>query len=270
MAEGAGLSLNELVLLTLHEELYHRGVLPMIEHCTAVAVGPPATADGSTLVGQTWDWMESVFGMSSIVEWKRNEGPSLLAYGFPGLWVGAGMNSAGVALTWTSADLGVHKLGVRVGVPSYVFLAHLLYQDNMDAVIREANKNMHAGWFTFVMAGPDGRLLNVEGSPAGVAVEESKGQLVRIGFGTRQMTSTSPGKPVKQHARCEKMLAHLAARGEKIDQRFLQHVFEDPQCGISVGRPTIDMMVYNTTARRALLSRGPAYDVSWKEFSFES
>jgi isopenicillin-N N-acyltransferase like protein len=98
MAEGSGVELDELVLITLHEELFHKGVLPKVDHCTAVAVGPPDTADQCTYVGQTWDWMESVFGMSSMLHWRRSEGPSVLAYAFPGLWVGAGLNSAGLAL----------------------------------------------------------------------------------------------------------------------------------------------------------------------------
>ncbi|MCI0457128.1 MAG: C45 family autoproteolytic acyltransferase/hydrolase [Gemmataceae bacterium] len=64
VAEGSGLTLAELTLLTLHEELYHKGQLPKVEHCTAVAVGPPDTADGNTYVGQTWDWMPSAFSAS--------------------------------------------------------------------------------------------------------------------------------------------------------------------------------------------------------------
>src|SRR5262249_28453416 len=46
LAEGAGLKLDEIVLITLHEELHHKRVLPKVPHCTAVAVGPPDTADG--------------------------------------------------------------------------------------------------------------------------------------------------------------------------------------------------------------------------------
>src|SRR5688572_9621191 len=48
VAEGSGLTADEVVLITLHEELYHRGALPKVPHCTAVAVGPPDTADGRT------------------------------------------------------------------------------------------------------------------------------------------------------------------------------------------------------------------------------
>src|SRR5262245_57326763 len=36
LAEGAGLKLEEVVLMSLHEELSRKGVLPKVDHCTAV------------------------------------------------------------------------------------------------------------------------------------------------------------------------------------------------------------------------------------------
>lgn len=268
MAEGSGRSLEEHVLITLHEELYHRGVLPPVPHCTAVAVGKPETRDGSTYVGQTWDWMPSVAGMSDLVEWQRDDGPSLLAYGFPGLWVGAGLNANGLALCWTSADLGKKNQMPRVGLPSYVFLAHLLYQESLDAVMEAARRNKHAGWFTFVMADGNGRLLNVEGSPAGIAVEESQGRLIRISYGTRQMTATPADQPIKRHPRCVSMDDLLERTAGKTDLTVMQQNFGDPSRGICVGKNTIDMMVFDTTRRTAHLSRGPEYGTAWKTYAF--
>lgn len=291
VAAGAGVLPQEVVLLALHEELYHRGPLPGVAdpgrvesstggrsgeggashgHCTAVAVGPPLTSHGGTYVGQTWDWMQSVCGLSSIVEWRREEGPSVLAYGFPGLWTGAGMNSAGVALCWTSANLEQKDFPPRVGVPSYLLIAHLLYQDNLDAALEQARLDKHAGWFTFVMGDGAGRLASVEGSPAGVAVEELTGQLVRVGYGTRKMTSTADGQDVPRHPRCQKMSNHIDVASGSIDLRWLQSTFEDPACEISVGAPTIDLLAFDTTRKVAYLSRGPAYEVAWREFRFSA
>ena len=123
IAEGAGLSFDEVMLINLHEEFYHRTGVPKHGHCTAVAVAPSDTGNGQTYVGQTWDWMESVAGLSSVVEWQRQEGPSVLAYGFPGMPMGAGLNSAGIALCWTSANLEDHQTQPRVGIPAYVLIA---------------------------------------------------------------------------------------------------------------------------------------------------
>jgi hypothetical protein len=266
-AEGSGLKFEEVVLITLHEELYHRGALPKVPHCTAVGVAPPDAAR-NTLVGQTWDWMETVAGMSSLVEWRTGDGPDVLAYGFPGLWAGAGLNSKGIALAWTSADLGTKSLGARVGVPSYALIAHLLYQESLDAVVKEVQRNRHAGWFTFVMGDASGRLVSIEGSPKKIHTEDMKGRLVRVGFGTRAMTGTPEGKPVAFHPRCQKTYDHLEAAAGKIDAAKLQSLFADPKCDVSVGKGTIDLMVFDCTAGKALLSRGPSYGVNWKEYTF--
>jgi hypothetical protein len=269
MAEATGLSIEEHVLTTLHEELYHRSALPPVPHCTAVAVGKPQTKDQAAFVGQTWDWMPSVAGMSTMLEWRRGDGPSLLAYSFPGLWVGAGLNSKGLALCWTSADLGKPGQTPRIGLPAYVILAHLLYQESFDAVREVANRNKHAGWFTFVMGDATGRLMNVEGSPESVEVVEATGRLVRIGFGSHKMTKTPSDKAVNVHPRCRTMDALLTKAAGEVDLATMQQSFADPARGIiCVGRNTIDMMVYNTVHRTAHLSRGAEYGVAWKEYKF--
>ena len=267
MAEGSGLSLDEHILITLHEELYHRGTLPPVPHCTAVGVSPPVTS-GETLIGQTWDWMPSVAGLSAMLEWSRDDGPSVLAYAFPGLWIGAGINSAGLALCWTSAELGKPKQMPRVGLPSYVLLSHLLYQTSLDEVQRVAKQNRHAGWFTFVMGDAEGRLLNVEGSPEGITCEESRGQLIRVGFGTRERTSTPAGENPPLHKRCQIAEQRLKAHPGEFDLAALQATFSDPQAGICVGKSTIDMLVFQTAHRTAFLSRGPDYGVAWREYAF--
>lgn len=273
MAEGAGLRLEEIVLMNLHEELYHRGVLPPIEHCTAIAAGPPSTSDGNTYVGQTWDWMASVYGMSSMLLWKRAEGPSVLAYAYPGLWVGAGLNSAGIALTWTSAAIGKGEsdiAGPRVGIPSYVLIAHILYQDSLDAAIEEARRATHAGWFTFVLADGEGRLANIEGSPKELAVERSRGHIARVGYGTRQMTRTADDRPIKRHAQCQRMGDLLDHGRAKLDRVAIQGFFGDHESTICKHFSTLDAMLFDCTNRVAYVARGPGCSGRWKAFRFES
>ncbi len=266
MAEATGMRLEEVVLITLHEELYHRGALPPLGHCTAVACGPPDTDDGSAYVAQTWDWMLSVFGLSSLVLWKRAGGPSLLGYAYPGLWAGAGLNSAGIALCWTSAALG-EKFdgdGPRVGIPAYLLIAQMLYQETLDAAVAEARRAPRAGWFTFVLADGQGRLASVEGSPKQLAVEISRGHLARVSYGTRQMTQAPPDKPVPLHPRCRQMYGLLQTHKGKLNRGKLQELLSSP--GIT-NDGTIDQMVFNTTTREAYLSRGPRGTGRWKRFA---
>ncbi len=268
IAEGSGLTFDEIVLIHLHEELYHRVPLPSPGHCTAVAMGPPDTPNGRTYIGQTWDWMQSVAGKSAVVEWRRKGGPAVLAYGFPGMPMGAGLNSEGIALCWTSAALGTKGVSPRVGIPSYALIAHLLAQKDIEGVIRETQKDKHAGWFTFVMADAEGNLVNIEGSPQGVAVERTRGRLVRVGYGTTAMTGTPPGRPVALHERCRKMYGLLDASKGRNDLGQLQAYFARPEHGICQGPGTIDIMVFDAAGRAAYLSRGASYGVDWKKYEF--
>jgi hypothetical protein len=270
IAEGAGLKLEEAVLITSHEELYHRGVLPSVDHCTAIAAGPPYTRDGQTYVGQTWDWMASVYGLSSMLLWKRAEGPSLLAYGYPGLPCGAGLNSAGIALCWTSANDKEKIAGPRVGIPAYVLLTHLLYQSTLQDVVAEARRANQAGWFTFVMGDAEGNLLNIEGSPKELAVEGHRGRLVRVLYGSRQMTQAKEGEQPKMHARAHHTYDLIDKNKDQLDGAKLRGLLGDPQAGICVGKGTIDMMLFDCTARKAHVSRGPAWAKTWRTFKFES
>jgi isopenicillin-N N-acyltransferase like protein len=273
MAEGTGLRLEELVLITLHEELWHRGVLPGHPHCTAVAAGPPHTADGRAYVGQTWDWMPSVYGLSGMLLWKRPEGPSLLAYAYPGLWVGAALNSAGLAFCWTSAS-NKDAPGPRVGIPSYVLLAQMMYQDSLKGALAEARRARHAGWFTIVLADGKGNLANVEGSPRELAVETGRGHMARAGYGSRPMTRTPKGKPVAFGGRVGHVYELLAGAKGKLDRPALQRLLADhgkrgqPGTAVCVHGSTLDAMLFDTTRREAHVTRGPACSGRWKTFRF--
>lgn len=262
MAEGSGLSLEQVTLITLHEELWHRGDLPKVPHCTGIAVGPAAGKAGDTFVGQTWDWMESVRGLSRMLLWKRPEGPAVLAYAFPGLWVGAGLNDAGVALVWTSAGSG----GPRVGIPSYVLIAQMLYQDSLKAALEEARRAKHAGYFTFVLGDGEGRLANVEGSPKELAVEETTGRMVRHNYGSRKLTGTPADKAAPMNPRCKRVQEVLDRQKEPAGRAAVEAAFADRE----VGKDALDVMIFNTTKREAYLSRGPGHKTRYTRFDFKS
>ena len=267
MAESSGLKLEEQVAVTCHEEFWHRGVLPAPDHCTAIACGPPDTNDGNTYVGQNWDWMGRLYGLSRVLLWKRPEGPSVISYAYPGLWIGAGMNSAGIALCWTSTPSeGIP--GPRVGLPSYVLIAQMLYQDTLEAAVEVARRSGHAGWFTFVLADGHGRLANVVGSPREMAVEWGRGHMARVYFGTAQMTHTPPGKPIKRHPQCQRMLDLLAGSKGRLDRPTLQGFFGDHESTICKHYGTLDSMLFNTAKREAYVSRGPGCSGRWRRFTF--
>lgn len=271
MAEGSGLRLEEHLLITLHEELYHKGPLQTEGHCKAVAAGPPDTSDGQSYVGQTWDWMKSTYGKSQMLLWERGEGPSLLAYSYPGIWVGAGVNSSGIALAWTSANLG-SKTGARVGIPSYVLIAQMLYQRSLADALEEAKRARQAGWFAFLVVDGEGHFAQIEGSPDRQGVARGTGHMAVHNYQTRELTGTPEGQPIPLNKYTQYLYKALGAQKGQLDRERLQKILADHETPICTHFTswggTVDTFIYNATRREAYVCRGPGCMGTWKTFTF--
>lgn len=98
MARGADLPLEAMVLLNLHEEIYHMRTSP--SHCTGVVLPRKAAKSRKTYVAQNWDWQPQV-PWAGLLRMSRKGGPRILSYHYPGLWNCCGINSFGLALMWT-------------------------------------------------------------------------------------------------------------------------------------------------------------------------
>ncbi|MCG3148987.1 MAG: hypothetical protein PCFJNLEI_02439 [Verrucomicrobiae bacterium] len=162
----SGMSLLDLGVILTHEEYYHGK--PLSHHCTGFAVGPRETTDGQTYIGQTWDWMYCMIPHRHLLHQTTTDGLRIFTYAFPGLWASAGMNSQGVALVWTGAAYELSlKQGAkpRAGVPSYALIAEILEQTSFAAAVDCAMRTHHAGWFLFLLAGKNGELARIDGSP---------------------------------------------------------------------------------------------------------
>jgi hypothetical protein len=234
MAEGSGLRLEEIVIITNHEELWHRGLVPASDHCTVFGAAPPDTKDGDTFVCQTWDWMESVYGLSLILQWNRPEGPSLLSYSYPGLWTGAGMNTAGLALCWHTG--GGDGKEPRVGIPAYVLIAQALYQDSLKGALEEVRRAPRAGWFVYLLGDAQGKHVTVRGTPKKLeVVDDAKANGGRI----------------------------MAEGDSKVDLARLQ-----ANCSKVKRSNTIDAMIFNCTKKEVHVTRRAGGVTPWKKFGF--
>jgi hypothetical protein len=234
IAEGSGLAFEEIVLITSHEELWHRGLVPAIDHCTVFGASAPDTTGDETFVCQTWDWMESVYGMSSILHWKRPEGPSVLAYSYPGLWTGAGMNTSGLALCWhTGSGDGKEP---RVGIPAYVLIAQILYQETLKGALDEIRRATHSGWFVFLIGDGRGNFATVRGTPKNLEIiPDAKANGGRI----------------------------RAEGDRKVDLPGLE-----AHCPRVKRSNTVDAMIFNCTKKELHVTRRAGGVTPWKKFTF--
>src|SRR5262249_37337686 len=144
---------------------------------------------------------------------------------------GAGLNSAGVALCWTWGD-GLGIKGPRVGIPSYVLIAQMLYQDTLEGALWEAKRATHAGWFAFVLGDAQGRLATVEGTPEKLVVQELRGHTARASYGCRDILGDTDSDSFQLHPQCQRMFDLLSDSRGQLDGAALQSFFGDHQSTI--------------------------------------
>lgn len=171
-AEGARVSLDHAVLLTLHEEIYHA------THCTAFAAPPSATRSGQTIVAQNWDWSPHLYPWAGLLRLDLEGSPRALLYHYPGLWSCAGINEAGLALVWTSGGY-FPRIKPVVGVPTYVLIAEVFRRRSVSEALAFLGSVSNAGCFIFLVGDASGEVAVVEGAPRRQVVARSPGVMVR-------------------------------------------------------------------------------------------
>jgi hypothetical protein len=99
--------------------------------------------------------------------------------------------------------------------------------------------------------------------------------MVRADYGSKKKPAEAAQliKDWKPLARCavfEELLTRTAGMNNK-DQ--IQEYLEDPKYGIASAGPrknvSIDVMLFDTTAKKAYFTRGPNYGIEWREYGFD-
>jgi len=149
-----------------------------------------------------------------------------------------------------------------------VLLAHLLYQPTLEDALREVQRVPRAGWSILMMADAQGNLACIEVSPREVALDRKRGYVARDNaYRTPQLFRAWALDNPDLQGRYEKANALLAQGAGKIDAGYIQHMYDDTRKGIGRG-VTLDMLIFDVTARQAYISRGPLYGVDWHRYAF--
>ena len=169
IAEGAGVSFEDVLALNLRSEILYSGLEPGAPapagECTAFAALPPATAGGAVLAGQTWDYA-SAQREATVLARLPAEG------GRPAVWMpleagmvgGKGASAAGFCLTLNA--LVSPRAGA--GIPLHVRMRRILEAPTADEAFRRAAALPVAAPACLTVTARDGRCTAFELDPDGV------------------------------------------------------------------------------------------------------
>ena len=163
IAEGAELPYEDILTLNCRSEVMFASAS---NSCTVVAATPEVSGDGKTYLGQNWDWRESGYGTTVVLDIDQPPMPRVLITTEAGFVGGKGMNELGVAQTMNA--LSVNK--AKKGVPLQVLLRHTLSQTTLPRAVNAIVKANRAGSACIGLASPDGLAVMVETAPCSLDV----------------------------------------------------------------------------------------------------
>ncbi len=168
IAAGSGLPVDDILAMNCRTEILWRAAVATaagvtsathFAECSSFALEPDRTADGLTLVGQNWDWLDVLADGVIVLEVERPDGPNYVTIVEAGLLAKTSITGAGLALgintLASSADGGP-------GVPFHFLIRAGLDCEHAFDVVELLAGLPRASSGNFVVGTADGAVLNVE------------------------------------------------------------------------------------------------------------
>src|SRR5215470_6529571 len=131
--------------------------------CSAFAVAPAPGCQGTTLIGQNWDWLPHTADTVVVLEVEQDDGPDYVTVVEAGLLAKTGMNSSGLGLV-TNALVTADDAG-QPGLPYHVLLRAILDCENVSDAIASLQSGFRSSSANYLLAQRGGAAVDVEGSP---------------------------------------------------------------------------------------------------------
>lgn len=211
------------------------GAAPEEDTCTAVIVPASASADGTGLLGQTWDMHDTATRHVVMLDIRPDSGPNALVFSTVGCLGQMGLNEAGIAV-------GINNLtaarGQR-GVTWPTVVRRALQQTTLDAAVGCVLDADLAGAHNYLIVDAAGRGANIEAMPSSRHVSP-----VSIEPFIHTNHTLDAVNSVAQAERPEELMASSRARLERagelmegriVDVDLLKEMTRDPEaiCQVS-------------------------------------
>ena len=157
IAAGSGFDFDDILVLNCRSEI----LFAVPDGCSVIAAVPEMTANGHTLLAQTWDWTENSLDTIVALKIKQDPLPSMVIFTEAGIIGGKGINSKGLGVTLNATSTGKG----RVGVPLHILYRGILNQKSFSEAVEVVTKAQRAGCGCFNVASSDGLAGSIEFTP---------------------------------------------------------------------------------------------------------
>ncbi|MBX3439876.1 MAG: peptidase C45 [Planctomycetaceae bacterium] len=221
IAEGAGVSVDEIMLLQIRNQLQPEAV----EGCTSLSSAGPA----ARIVAQNWDNDPSLDPLTVVLTRKPRDKPAVTTVGQAGLIAYIGFNEAGIGLCLNTLPAPSR----RVGVPHY-FLVRAIYEtaslDEAVEVVRRAPRAIPANVMLMTPQGPADLEITID--EVRVLTDESSRCVTHTNHCLHpDLTPINEQFPelIQSHARIRRIGDLIGTNGEEVSRESVQQGLRDHQ-----------------------------------------
>lgn len=185
IAAGADVPFHHIVMLNARTEVLKLAVNKGLRNqlfdvepdgCTALVVGPRASAEGRLIHAHNWDWKMESAEASIVVRIRNDDKPDILMFAEAGALGRFGFNSVGIAVTanYLESDRDYRT----IGVPLALLRRHALEQTHFALALRSAYTTPKSGSNNMVLTHADGLIFNFECAPDETFPVEPRGDVL--------------------------------------------------------------------------------------------
>ena len=185
IAKGAGFQVEDIAFLNARTEIVKLGTnaamreklgVELSDECTSALALPEATADGTVMIGQNWDWKLECAESTVVLRIRREDGPDVLTFTEAGGLARSGMNSAGIGVV--SNYLDCERDYRELGVPLLLTRRKMLESAYLAEINRIVYSTRRSGSNNLLFAHAGGVGYDLECAPDEVfAIEPTDGIL---------------------------------------------------------------------------------------------
>lgn len=205
--------------------------VPRHGECTTIAAMPSATANGTPLLAQTWDWYPEQRAACVALRIEAPDQPTILTLTEAGIVAKIGLNSAGVGVSLNI--LFTDRDGKEPGMPVHVQLRRVLQGRGLQDAIERVGDVRAAASSCITVVDRSGNGASLEVTPYGVGrLEPQHGVLVHtnhcvteaVGAYQQPLVPSSGSVP-----RFDRATALLTEQQGRIDRATLIGILRDHQ-----------------------------------------
>jgi len=168
VADGADVSLEEVMALNSRYEVVWSQMPPRKKGCTALAALPKATESGHTLIAQNWDYLVGVRDSCIMLEVQAEDKPAVVMHTEAGIIGQKGINSKGIGLVVNALVSDVDRF--EPCIPFWILCRRALNSQSLRealSVILSTEKTVSSN---VMLAQAGGAAVDIESTPLDTSI----------------------------------------------------------------------------------------------------